>query len=165
MNPRRGALLFLLAVMTASCSEKSASSKSEPETQKSEAETQPREDEIAEDCVTFVRATKVVSEQTPGAECAGCSKEGGEVLTFRQMHMDRVSCSANSCEVRVTLRASFNPGPGGTVTGGLTAWISQEQRQAYRNGHAPEGEQDYAVKIIYKRTGESWRAIEFDKAD
>jgi hypothetical protein len=115
----------------------------EPETQKSEAETQPREDEIAEDCVTFVRATKVIPAQTPGADCAGCSKEGSEVLTFRQMRTDRVSCSANSCEVRVTLRASFNPGPGGTVTGGLTAWISQEQRQGYLNGHAPK-----ANKII-----------------
>jgi hypothetical protein len=59
----------------------------------------------------------------------------------------------------------FNSGPAGTITGGLTAWIPQEQRLQYSNGHAPEGEQVYRVKITYKRTEDTWRAIEFDKAD
>jgi hypothetical protein len=81
------------------------------------------------------------------------------------MRMDRVSCSASSCEIAVTLRAAFNPAPAGTMTGGLTAWISQEQRLEYLNGHPPQGDQLYRVKIIYKRTGAAWRAIEFDKAD
>lgn len=81
------------------------------------------------------------------------------------MRVDRISCSDNNCDVVVTLRAAFNPGPAGTISGGLTAWIPQEQRLAYLNGHAPEGEQSYRVKITYKRTGDAWRAIEFDKAD
>jgi hypothetical protein len=47
----------------------------------------------------------------------------------------------------------------------LTAWISQEQRLQYLNGHPPQGDQLYRVKITYKRTAGAWRAIEFDKAD
>jgi hypothetical protein len=81
------------------------------------------------------------------------------------MRVDRISCSADTCEVAVTLRAVFNPAPAGTITGGLAGWISQEQRLQYLDGHPPEGEQVYRVKITYRRTGEGWRAIEFDKAD
>jgi hypothetical protein len=81
------------------------------------------------------------------------------------MRVDRISCTAASCEVTVTLRAVFNPGPGGTISGGVTAWISSEQRQQVRSGHTPEGEQVYPVKIIYKRRGQEWRAIEFDRAE
>jgi hypothetical protein len=81
------------------------------------------------------------------------------------MRMDRISCSGDTCEVAVTLRAVFNPAPAGTITGGLAAWISQEQTLQYLDGHPPEGEQVYRVKIIYRRTGEAWRVIEFDRAD
>jgi hypothetical protein len=157
-------LLFAASLIAASCSEKSAPLKPESEVATKENGQQPREDEVAEDCVALLRATKIVP-PVPGADCPGCSANGAEVLAFRQMRMDRISCSANSCEIAVTLRVAFNPAPAGTITGGLTAWISQEQRLEYLHGHPPEGEQVYRVKIIYKRTGEAWRAIEFDKAD
>lgn len=165
---------LLASLVIASCSEKPAPVTPEPqaqkkesenkEAQKEETEEQPHEDEIAEDCVAFLRATKILPKTAP-ADCPGCSAEGTEVLAFRQMRMDRISCSPDTCEVAVTLRAVFNPAPAGTISGGLTGWISQEQRLQYLNGHPPEGEQVYRVKIIYRRTGEGWRAIEFDKAD
>ena len=159
MNARCAALVFATAIVIASCSQKPKT-----ETESRENESQPREDEIAEDCVTFVRATKVVPAQTPGADCPGCS-EGAEVFTFRQMHTDQISCSTAACEATVTLQVSFNPETKGTIGGGLTAWIPPEERQEFLNGHAPAGEQVYRVKIVYKRTGEEWKAIEFDRAD
>ena len=162
MTARRAAVLFAASLLAVSCSEKPAPLEPRTEVEKKENEEEPREDKVAEDCVAFLQATKVVS-QAPAADCPGCSGDGSQVLAFRQIQVDRISCSANSCEVTVTLRAVFNPGPAGTITGGLTAWIPQEQRLEYLNGHSPEGEQVYRVKIIYKRTGEAWRAIEFDK--
>jgi hypothetical protein len=163
MNARRAALLFAASLIFASCSEKPEPSKSESEVEAKESEEKPREDQVAEDCVAFVRATKTVPETA--ADCPGCSGQGAEVLAFREMRMERISCSGQSCELTVTLRAVFNPAPAGTISGGLTAWIPQEQRLQYLNGHAPEGDQFYRVKIIYKRTGAAWRAIEFDRAD
>jgi hypothetical protein len=169
MNVGRALFILLASLMTASCSEKSeplstVKAQSEAEKKEPENEEEPREDKVAEDCVAFLQATKVVP-QAPAADCPGCSAEGSQVLAFRQMQLDRISCSANSCEATVTLRAVFSRGPAGTISGGLTAWIPQEQRLEYLNGHPPQGEQIYRVKIIYKRTGEAWRAIEFDKAD
>ena len=157
-------VLVIASVVVASCSDKPAPSKAEAETEQSESEQQPHEDEIGEDCVGFVRATRIVP-QAPAADCPGCSREGSEIFAFRQMRLERISCSAESCEATVTLRVAFNPAPAGTISGGLTAWISPEQRAQYLNGQAPEGEQVYRVKIIYKRTVQGWRAIEFDKAD
>jgi hypothetical protein len=81
------------------------------------------------------------------------------------MHVDRISCSATTCEVNATLHVVFNPGPAGAIGGGLTAWIPEEQRIEYSSGHTPEGDQVYRVKIIYRRSGEKWRPIEFDRAD
>lgn len=174
LSARRVAILLAASLITGSCSEKVAPVKSQPEakkeeaakekTEKEETEEQPREEEIAEDCVAFLRATKIFP-KAAAADCPGCTAEGTEVLAFRQMRTDRISCSPDTCEVAVTLRAVFNPAPAGTITGGLAAWISQEQRLEYLNGRPPEGEQVYRVKIIYRRTGEAWRAIEFDKAD
>ena len=170
---------LLASFVIASCSEKPAPVKPQPEAEKNEAEKkeaakekgekeeteeQPHEDEIAEDCVAFVRATKIPP-KTAAADCPGCSAEGTEILAFRQMRIDRISCAADTCEVVVTLRSVFNPAPAGTITGGLAGWISQEQRLQYLDGHPPEGEQVYRVKIIYRRTGEAWRVIEFDRAD
>jgi hypothetical protein len=163
MNARRAAVLFAASFMVASCSEKPAPVKVESKAEQNEKEEQPAEDEIGEDCVAFVRATKVLP-QPGGGDCPGCSREGSEALAFREIRVDRVSCSASGCEIAVTLRAAFNPTPAGTITGGLTAWISQEQRLQYLNGHPPEGDQLYRVKITYKRAGAGWRAIEFDKA-
>jgi hypothetical protein len=174
MNARRAVILLAATLVTGSCSEKPAPVKPQLEAEKAEAgkgeaekeetEKQPREDEVAEDCVAFLRATKIFP-KTATADCPGCSAAGIEVLAFRQMRIDRISCSPDACEVAVILRAVFNPAPAGTITGGLTAWISQEQRVQYLNGHPPEGEQVYRVKIIYRRTGKAWRAIEFDRAD
>ena len=157
MNARWAALIFVAGLMAASCSEKPRS-----ESDGEENDAPPREDEIAEDCVAFVRATKIVP---PTPECAGCTGDTREALAFRQMRVDRISCSAAACEIAVTLRAEFIPGPGGTISGGLAGWISSQQRQAYLSGHTPEGEQLYPVKIIYQRRGDDWRAIEFDRAD
>ena len=157
MNARCAVLFFVAGFAAASCSEKPR-----PESVSKEIEAQPREDEIAEDCVTFVRATKILPAQP---ECAGCSGDAREALAFRQMRVDRISCPAASCEVTVTLRAVFNPAPAGMISGGLTAWISSEQREQLLSGRTPEGEQIYPVKIIYKRRDDEWRAIEFDRAE
>jgi hypothetical protein len=158
-------LILAVSLFTISCSEKQAPTRAEAEseTDKKETDEEPREDEIAEDCVAFVRATKVVP-QVPVGDCPGCTVQGSDALAFREMKVQGISCSAN-CEVTVTLRVAFNPAPAGTVSGGLTAWISQEQRLQYLNGKPPEGEPVYRVKITYKRTANGWRAIEFDKAD
>jgi hypothetical protein len=164
MNARRAAVLFAASFIFASCSEKPAPVKVESKAEQNEKEEQPADDEIAQDCVAFVRATKVLP-QPAGGDCPGCSREGSEALAFREIRVDRVSCSASACEIAVTLRAAFNPTPAGTITGGLIAWISQEQRLQYLNGHPPQGDQLYRVKITYKRAGAGWRAIEFDKAD
>src|SRR4051812_4271986 len=146
MSARSAFLILAVGLLTASCSEKPAPAKAE----RTESEQPPREDEIAEDCVAFVRATKVAS-ATPGSDCPGCAAEGAEVLAFREMKLEQISCSADCCQVSVTVRAVFNEGPAGAITGGLTAWISPEQRLEYAKGRAPEGEQVYRVKIIYKR--------------
>jgi hypothetical protein len=177
MDIRRAALILVAGIiMIASCSEKSApdrekhSNTSEatreagPEVAKGEDEGQPREDEIAEDCVAFVRATRVVSAQTPTGDCPACPAAGAEVLAFRQMKMDRISCSGDTCTVLVTIRVSFNPGAGERIAGGLTAWISPEQRSAYLSGRTPTGEQVYRVQVTYRRRGEGWRAVDFDRA-
>ena len=176
MDIRRVVLTVIAGIITASCSDKSASDrekhsptpelKREPESvaEKNEGERQPSEDQIAEDCVAFVRLTKVVSAQAPAADCPGCPAAGAEVLAFRQMKADKISCSDDACTVLVTLRVAFKPGSGERIAGGLAAWISPEQRTAYLSGQTPEGEQVYRVQITYKHRGERWRAVEFDRA-
>lgn len=176
MKIRRAALIVVAGFIAASCSEKPApdhakhsspsEARREPESEvaKGKEELQPREDKIAEDCLSFVRSTKVVSAQTPTADCPGCPAEGAEVLSFRQMKTDAVSCSGDTCTVLVTIVVSFNPGAGERIAGGLTAWISPEQRSEYLSGRTPSDEQTYRVKITYKRRGAGWRAAEFDRA-
>jgi hypothetical protein len=177
MKIRRTALIVVAGIITASCSEKSAPDREkhsspaeatrEPgsEVAEGEDENRPREDEIGEDCVAFVRSTKVVPAQAPTADCPGCPAEGAEVLTFRQMKTDRISCSGDTCTVLVTISVSFKPGAGTRIAGGMTAWISPEQRSEYLSGRTPSGEQAYRVKITYKRRGKAWRAAEFDRGD
>jgi hypothetical protein len=176
MKIRRAALIVVAGIITASCSEKSAPDREkhsntseatrEPasEVAKGEDELQPSEDEIEEDCLAFVRSTKVVPGQAPKADCPGCPAEGAETLRFRQIHTERISCSGDTCIVLVTIVVSFNPGAGERIAGGLTAWISPEQRSEYLSGRTPSGEQAYRVQITYKRRGEAWRAVEFDRA-
>jgi hypothetical protein len=171
MDIRRAVLILVAGIVTTSCSDKSASEKhsevkreADSVVAKDEEESQPGEEEIAEQCVDFVRLTKVVSAQTPTAACPGCPPAGAEALAFRQMKTDRISCSGDTCTVLVTIRVSFKPGAGERMAGGLTAWISPEQRNAYLSGQTPSGEQAYRVQITYKRRGEAWRAVEFDRA-
>lgn len=173
MEIRRAVLILAAGIFVVSCSEKPAPEreknseiKRDPDSgaAKGEDESQPHEEEIAEHCVAFVRSTQVVAAQTPAADCPGCPPAGREALTFRQVKVDRISCSGESCTVLVTIRASFNPGAGENMAGGLTAWISPEQRTAYLTGQTPTGEQAYRVQITYQHRGEVWRAVEFDRA-
>jgi hypothetical protein len=176
MKIRRAAFIVVAGIITASCSDKSTpdrekhlnTSEATPEPRsevaEGEDENRPREDEIGEDCVAFVRSTKVVPAPAPTADCPGCPVGGAEVLTFRQTKTDRISCSGDTCTVLVTISVSFKPGTGKRIAGGLTAWITPEQRSEYLNGRTPSGEQTYRVKITYKHRGAAWRAVEFDRA-
>ena len=176
MSLRPAALIFVAGITIASCWEKSApdpeksisEERREPvrqsEGEKGEEERQPDKDQIAEDCVAFVGSTKVVAARTASADCPTCPAGGTEVFSFRQMKTDAVSCSGDTCTVVVTIHAAFNPGSGEKIAGGLTAWIPPEQRSAYLGGQTPTGEQSFRVQIIYKRRGENWRAVEFDRA-
>ena len=123
----------------------------------------PDEDQIAEDCVAFVRATKIAPAQTASTDCLGCSVAGTEVFAFRGMKTNSVSCSEDSCSVLVTIRAVFLSGSGKAISGGLTAWIPPETRSEYLRGQVPSGERTYQVQITYKRRGAAWQAIEFDR--
>ena len=179
VNTARAVLMLAAGCVAVSCSPKSEinrTAKSEVEAttpnrpgavvqSEGESEDQPDEDQIAEDCVAFVRGTKAVPAQAGNGDCPGCSAAGTEVLRFQQMETERVACSRATCEIVVTIRAFFNPGSGERVAGGLTGWIPPEQRSEYLRGNTPAGEQAYRVKIIYRRTGAAWRAVEFDKAD
>jgi hypothetical protein len=170
INIRRTALIFLVGIINASCSEKLTldrqkdANTSEVETAEDGDEPQPDKDQIEEDCAAFVRSTKVVPARAGSSDCPGCPAGGTEVLAFRGMKTDSVSCSGDTCVVVVTIRAVYNPGSGERVNGGLTAWLSPEQRSAYLSGHTPSGEQAYRVQITYKRRGAAWRAVEFDRA-
>ena len=180
MTILRVALIFVAGVITASCSEKVApdqaknadTSEARPEvmrnsevpTAEREGELQPSEDKVAEDCVAFVRSTKVVPARAASADCPGCPAGGTDALSFRSMKTDAVSCSGDTCTLVVTIRAVFNPGSGETIAGGLTAWIAPEQRSAYLNGQTPSGEQAYRVQVTYTRRGAAWRVLEFDRA-
>lgn len=181
MNIHRGLLIIVAATIIASCSEKSAPEREkdvntseasremvrEPGAEKAEreGELRPDEDQIGQDCVAFVRATKVVPARAAvSTDCPGCPGAGTEVFTFRQMKTDAISCSADTCTLRVTIRAVFNPGSGERIAGGLTGWIPAEQRNAYLSGQTPSGEQAYRVQITYKRRPDGWRAVEFDRA-
>src|ERR671919_2494311 len=123
---RRAALIFIAGIITASCSEKpapdrekDASEASHELVRESEVETeelQPGEDKIGEDCVAFVRSTKVVPARAASTDCPGCPARGTDALAFRHMKTDTVSCSGDTCNVVVTIRAVFNPGSGETVT-------------------------------------------------
>jgi hypothetical protein len=167
IGARCAVAVVVAGILTASCSKKSDVSR-EPEagTAEVEDESQPEVDQIAEDCVAFVRATKVLPEaQTVSSDCPTCPAEGADVFTFRHMKIDKISCSEETCTVMATIRAEFNPGSGKTIAGGLTGWIPPEQRSAYLNGQTPSGEQTYQVRITYKRREDQWRAVEFDRPD
>lgn len=179
MTIRHAVLILIAAVLIVSCSEKSApdrekdsaaaetpreSRESKSKRAEDENESQPEADQIAEHCLAFVRATRVVPAQGLTADCPGCPADGTEILQFRQLKTERISCSGDTCTVLVTLVASFNPGAGERIDGGLAAWISPEQRSDYLSGRTPAGEQTFGVQITYKRRADGWRAVEFDRA-
>jgi hypothetical protein len=172
---RRLGLIFITCILAASCSKKSALNP-ETDTNTSEAlreakaesaqdkdEQQPDRDRIEEDCATFVRSTRVIPART-ATNCPTCPAGGTPILAFRGMNTDAVSCSGDTCTVIATIHAAYIPGSGERVSGGLTGWLSPEQRSAYLNGKAPSGEQTYRVQIIYRRRDAGWRAVEFDRA-
>ncbi len=179
MNIRPAVIIFAAGIMIVSCSEKPAPDQttdantspaarelvreSKAETAEREDQRQPSEEKVAEDCVAFVRSTKVVPAKAANADCPGCPAGGRNVLTFRHVKTETASCSADTCTLLVTIRAVFEPGSGETIAGGLTAWIPPEQRTAYLSGHTPAGEQEYRVQITYKRHGAGWRVLEFDR--
>jgi hypothetical protein len=139
-----------------------AESSREPETN----ELSPGDEDITHDCVAFLRSTKTVPpDGGPTADCPQCptSSEGKEVLTFRDIRVDRIVRSKSSCEAYVTVNATFNPSARQTISGGLTAWISPEQKAQYAQGKIPSDPQVYKVKVIYMRRGNGWRPVEFDR--
>jgi hypothetical protein len=169
MSIHRVVVIVVAGLLTA-CTEKSKpqpSTKTEVEKTEAESDLQPREDEIAEDCVAFVRTTKVIPAQSPTPGCVNCAAvaEATEALGFQQFQADKVSCSGDTCEAAVTIRATFNPAPAGAISGGLTAWLSPEQQTGYLQGNPPTGQQTFSVKVIYRRTSRGWRPVEFDRAD
>ena len=180
MNFLGAAVLIAVAFTTVSCSEKSTPNDrsnantsetprqpprlAEGEYPKAKAELPPVSDrKIGTDCVAFVRSTKVVPARAARADCPGCPVEGTEVFSVRGVKTDAVTCSVDTCNVGVTVRAVFNPAAGEAMAGGLTAWISPEQRSAYLNGQTPEGVQEFRVNVTYKRDGPEWRVVEFER--
>jgi hypothetical protein len=179
MKSWRASLILAAGLITASCSEgpatdggKAASDAAREQVRESPAQTPPRADapprpgegKIGRDVVAFVRATRIVPATGAGADCPGCPPGGTEVVTMREMKTDAVSCSGDTCNVVVTIRAVFNPGSGERMAGGLTAWIPPEQRSAYLSGQTPADEQTFRVQITYRHRNGSWHAVEFDRA-
>lgn len=140
--------------------------KATAEKESGEKELTPGPDEIGEDCVGFLRATKVPQPNEPGKACPECPSgtAGFEVLKFNGFKIEKISPSAVGCDVTVEIRAEFNPSPGGNIVGGLIAWIPPEKREQYARGETPAGEQLYKVKISYRRPEGFWKAVEFDQA-
>lgn len=173
MNIRRVTLLFLAAVMMLACSRKpdpnaKGNVATDAEAEHSEAEmdeVKPPQDVIAEDCVAFLRSTKTVTVNGANPDCPQCpaATDSEEVLKFNDIRVNRVIPSGATCQVDVTMRATFNPSTRKEITGGLTAWISPEQRAAYLRGEVPSGLQVYNVKVVYRRDRQNWRAVEFDR--
>ncbi len=145
--------------------ERSSTSGAESAQAEGENELQPPEDEIGEDCVAFLRSTKTVPVNGANGDCPQCPAvtEAAEVLKFDAIRVDRVARSESTCEVIVTIHATFNPSTRESIAGGLTAWISPREKAQYLQGETPSDQQIYKVKVIYRRDRKGWRAIEFDR--
>ena len=170
-------LLSVVCLFASSCSrhdekeamQRSAGEQQSPTSQKDsttapeEDESQPDSDQIGEDCVGFVRATRTVSGDGKNSECPECPAQGNEVLKFEAAKVERVSPSGPGCEVDVAIRATFNPSTSREITGGLVGWIPAEQRTQYLRGLIPSGQQVYHVTITYRREGDEWQAVEFER--
>lgn len=175
--------VFLLAVALtfplASCSKKSAPDKTDArevdrgektendaEEAKGESEGAPEPNDIGEDCVAFLRATRAVPADRASGDCVGCStNDYPEVLKFTTFEVGKISTSKDRCTVEVKIHAEFNPSTGGTIAGGLVGWIAPEERKQYTAGITPKGPQVYAVTVTYSRTRGVWRPVEFARTD
>jgi len=144
-----------------------ARAESEAKESPGEMEGRPEPDQIGEDCVAFLRATTAVPLNRASGNCPQCpvSTNDPEVLLFTSFKINEASFSEETGHVDVEIQAQFNPSAGGTIVGGLIGWISPEQRKQYALGQTPAGRQLYKVRVIYRRDGRVWRAIEFDRAD
>ncbi|MEP6808745.1 MAG: hypothetical protein ABI992_00755 [Chthoniobacterales bacterium] len=187
--PFRYTMIALAALLAVSCSEKSKtdrphSSKSEKqptpgtpvatpagpsgeaedEAKEKTAEAAPETEEIGEDCVAFLRSTKATPLHAQNTDCPHCPSDAAvEVLRFDDFTVEHIKPSPTTCEVIVAIKAQFNPSAGGRIGGGLTGWITPEQREQYERGETPTEQQIYHVRIFYRHTGAVWKAIEFDR--
>ena len=163
------ALISLAALVTASClkqsdpGSKEATEAEVTSAEREESKSQPSKDDIVEDCYTFVWLTQATLARKTSADCPQCpsTEEAVHVLKFEGAKVEHVSCTEETCEIAVSIRASFNPSKGGTISGGLTGWIPLEQREQYSRGQTPSGQKAYHVKIIYSRKEGGWRAVDF----
>lgn len=128
-----------------------------------EEEAEPGPADIVEDCIAFLRLTKAFPKDAGTNDCPGCPPPDAatEVLAARNVKVNRVTCSGENCEVEATMRAVFNQSHGGEIRGGLTGWITPEQRAEYAHGKTPAGEQVYNLKISYRHDEIGWKAIEW----
>ena len=130
-----------------------------------ETEVAPGKNEVTEDCIAFVGRTKSAVKDANGA-CPTCpaGSEMTDVFAVKEITVDKVSCAGDSCEAAATIRAIFNSSTGHPIVGGLVGWIQEKDRMKWLKGETPAAEQAYKVKITYRREGDEWRAIEFDRA-
>jgi len=116
--------------------------------------------------VALLRSTKTVPANATPNDCQTCpaAEDGSDVLKFNDIKVDRVDRSETTCEVYVTMRATFNPSTRQNIAGGLTGWISPGIKEQLLRGETPAEQQTYKVKVIYRRTPKGWRPVEFDRA-
>ncbi|MFL6531398.1 MAG: hypothetical protein ACJ8HQ_05790 [Chthoniobacterales bacterium] len=135
------------------------------EEREEEAEKAPDSGDIGEDCIAFLRATKIAPPPPANnGNCPQCPETSAaeEVFQFNDMKIDRIAPSAaDNAEVDVRIFATFRPGHGGVIGGGLTGWIPPEQRSQYEHGDIPAGQQVYRVRITYRRNAAGWQPLEF----
>jgi hypothetical protein len=149
---------------TAEASERGSDADEERERREGEeAENAPESSDIGEDCVAFLRSTKIAPPKANDGTCPQCpaADSASQVLRFENVTIDRVRPSGENAEVDVHIFATFMPSRAGTIRGGLTGWIPAEQRAAYERGDTPQGQQTYAVRITYRRDANGWEPIEF----
>lgn len=176
-------LFVALSLIWTSCSEKSttvASGKSEKSVgdqsqqeaapnanEAEENDRAPDSDQIGEDCVAFLRATRAVPAKRDSGACPECptSDNDPEVLQFVSFKIKKITGGEESCRADVVIQAQFNPSSGGIVAGGLVGWIPLAERKDYALGKTPSGARTYKVGVVYKREGGVWRPIEFDQAE
>lgn len=150
----------------ATAKQKTPRALTEQEQEEAENELQPDNEQIGEDCIGFVSATRAIPPNHDSAPCPQCPADtsANEVLNPENLHIDQVSPEGPTCEVIATITASFRPSTGGAITGGLIGWMSPEQKEQYAQGKTPPGQQTYKVRITYRREGDEWRAVEFERA-